>query len=551
MRKQLLNLSAMTKEKLLLIVILLAGLFVRLYNYNYPPLLWDEAGLGYNAYSILKTGRDEYGQFLPLIFKSFGDYKPGLYVYLSVPFIALFGLNPLAVRLPSIILGSLIPLIAYLFIKKHTTSKILPLLFAILIAFNPYNIHFSRGAWETNILTFQLLLASYLFFDKKYFWSSLIFGLTLFTYQSGKLTSLLLIAALLLITFTKDYFKKDFIIKFIFPLFIFSLPILYGLLWGQQGNRLEVVSLFSYPRSSEEKNMIISEANSSDYLIFHNKIIFFARNFLLRYFNHFSPQFLLTQGDWQSPRHSSPYTGVLLIPSFFFLILGLFSANYFSENYSSNNYSFTNLFFLLWLILAPIPAALTRDSLSAVRVMSFSLPLCYFSALGIISTINYFKKNKFFYLTTSLLIFLSYLLSFVYYTDLYYNHTVKKSPQDWLYGYQEAINYVIKNGENRSIYFTNFYGQAYIYYLFYSQYPPEKYQLQANLIINGVDTGVVSKIDTIKFETPNFSYLLLQSKPVLAVFSYDDAIRQGIDLNLLTPLSPINNTSTFYGYKNP
>lgn len=546
MRKQLLNLSAMTKEKLLLIVILLAGLFIRLYKYNYPPLLWDEASLGYNAYSILKTGRDEYGQFLPLIFKSFGDYKPGLYVYLTIPFVAIFGLNSLAVRLPSIIIGSLIPLIAYLFTKKHTTSKILPLLFATLIAFNPYNIHFSRGAWETNILTFQLLLASYLFFDKKYFWSSLTFGLTLFTYQSGKLTSLLLIAALLLITFTKDYFKKDFIIKFIFPLFIFSLPILFGLVWGQQGNRLEVVSLFSYPRSSQETQTIIKETNLLDYQIFHNQPIFFIRNFLSRYFNHFSPQFLLTQGDWQSPRHSAPYIGVLLIPSFFFLILGLFSSHYSTKNYSS-----VNLFFLLWLILAPIPAALTRDSLSAVRIMSFSLPLCYFSALGIISTLNYFKKNKFFYLSIKLLIFLSYLFSFVYYTDLYLNHMVKKSPQDWLYGYQAAVNYVIKNGENRSIYFTNFYGQAYIYYLFYSEYPPEKYQSQANLTLNGVDTGVVSKIDTIKFETPNFSHLLLQSKPVLAVFSYDDAIRQGIDLNLLTPLSPINNTSTFYGYKNP
>ena len=128
---------------------------------------------------------------------------------------------------------------------------------------------------------------------------------------------------------------------------------------------------------------------------------------------------------------------------------------------------------------------------------------------------------------------------------------VKKSPQDWLYGYKETCEYVIENGTNHDVYFTNFYGQAYIYYLFYSKYPPQDYQSQANLTLNGVDTGVVSKIDNINFETPNFSHLQLQSRPILAVFSYDDAIRQGIDLNLLTPLSPINNTSTFYGYKNP
>ncbi|MDD3999137.1 MAG: phospholipid carrier-dependent glycosyltransferase [Candidatus Shapirobacteria bacterium] len=536
----------MNKEKLLLIIIIIAAFFIRIYNYNYPPLLWDEAALGYNAFSILKTGRDEYGQFLPLIFKSFGDYKPGLYIYLTLPSVAIFGLNPLAVRLPSIILGSLIPLIAYLFTKKHSQNKLLPLLFAAIIALSPFNIHFSRGAWETNILTFQLLLASYFFFNKKYFWSSILFGLTLFTYQSGKLVSLLLIGALFLTNYSKSFFKKDFILKFILPLFIFSLPILSGLLWGQQGNRLEVVSLFSYPRSLEETETLVNETSKLDYQLFHNQVIFFSRNFLSRYFNHFSPEFLLTKGDWQSPRHSAPYIGVLLIPSFFFLIIGLFTTNYSTKNYLS-----INLFFLFWLLLAPIPAALTRDSLSAVRAMSLSIPLCYFTALGLAIFIDWFGKLKYCKLFVSWLLFLVYLASFVYYTDLYYNHMVKKSPQDWLYGYKEACEYVIENGANHDVYFTNFYGQAYIYYLFYSQYPPKNYQAQANLTIDGVDTGVVSKIDNINFETPNFSHLQLQSRPILAVFSYDDAIRQGIDLKLLTPLSPINNTSTFYGYKNP
>lgn len=266
----------MNKEKLLLIIIIIAAFFIRIYNYNYPPLLWDEAALGYNAFSILKTGRDEYGQFLPLIFKSFGDYKPGLYIYLTLPFVGIFGLNLLAVRLPSIILGSLIPLIAYLFTKKHSQNKLLPLLFAAIIALSPFNIHFSRGAWESNILTFQLLLASYFFFNKKYFWSSILFGLTLFTYQSGKLVSLLLIGALFLTNYSKSFFKKDFILKFILPLFIFSLPILAGLLWEKQGNRLEVVSLFSYPRSMEESETIISETSKLDYQLLHNQVIFLA-----------------------------------------------------------------------------------------------------------------------------------------------------------------------------------------------------------------------------------------------------------------------------------
>src|SRR3989344_2913637 len=79
----------------LLMGIILTAAILRLWNLNNnpPSLTPDEAALGYNAYSILKTGRDEYGQFMPIIFKSFGDYIPGLHVHLTVPFVAVFGLN--------------------------------------------------------------------------------------------------------------------------------------------------------------------------------------------------------------------------------------------------------------------------------------------------------------------------------------------------------------------------------------------------------------------------------------------------------------------------
>ena len=110
------------KKNIFLIFIFFLAFFIRIYSIHTTPLLWDEASLGYNAYSILKTGRDEYGTFLPIIFKSFGDYKPGLYVYLCLPFVYLFGLNDLSVRLPSIILGSLLPIILYFLIKEINTK---------------------------------------------------------------------------------------------------------------------------------------------------------------------------------------------------------------------------------------------------------------------------------------------------------------------------------------------------------------------------------------------------------------------------------------------
>ena len=369
------------KTKYLLLLITLIALILRLYKIgSYPPLLWDEASLGYNAYSILKTARDEYGTFLPLIFKSFGDYKPGLYVYLTIPFVALLGLTPLAVRLPSIILGSLLPCFLYLLIVQISPkSKKLDILSALVLAFNPINIHFSRGAWETNILTAELVLAALFFLKQKYFLSALIFASTLYTYQGGKLTSLLLIFILVLLH-QKELLAKPmtFIRQFILPLFILALPIAYGLFFSSDSNRLKVVSLLSYPRSQADTQQIISESSQLDYQIFHNRFLFFIKNFATRYFNHFSPRLLTFQGDWQNPRHSAPYIGILLYPSLIFFIVGLFSKA-----------KKLKKIFLLWLLLAPIPAALTRDSVQTVRAMSLSIPLVFFISLGLLQVTSY------------------------------------------------------------------------------------------------------------------------------------------------------------------
>ena len=93
------------KHFLVLAIILLVALALRIYKIgSIPPgLTPDEASLGYNAYSILKTGKDEYGALLPFVFKSFGDFKPGLYIYLTVPAVLIFGLTEFSVRLPSVL----------------------------------------------------------------------------------------------------------------------------------------------------------------------------------------------------------------------------------------------------------------------------------------------------------------------------------------------------------------------------------------------------------------------------------------------------------------
>src|SRR3990172_6662708 len=134
----------------LFVAVILLGFFLRVYRADAvpPSLSWDETSIGYNAYSILKTGRDEHQRFLPLdTFIAFGDYKPPLAIYATVPFVAMLGLTELAVRLPSVIAGTLTVLITYFLVLELFNNKLritnnqsLALLSAFLLAISPWHI---------------------------------------------------------------------------------------------------------------------------------------------------------------------------------------------------------------------------------------------------------------------------------------------------------------------------------------------------------------------------------------------------------------------------
>src|SRR3989344_3594374 len=135
----------MTKNKFALILIIIIAFSLRFpgLGSSLHSLDWDENSNAYNAYSILKTGRDEYGNLFPLANRSFEDYKPPLYMYLNVLTIPIFGLTPLAARFPAAFLGTLtIPVIYFLTYKlmenqKMVNAKNCALLAAFLLAISP------------------------------------------------------------------------------------------------------------------------------------------------------------------------------------------------------------------------------------------------------------------------------------------------------------------------------------------------------------------------------------------------------------------------------
>ena len=501
-----------------LFIILLLAAVLRLWNLSSipPGLTPDEASLGYNAYSILKTGKDEYGQVLPVIFKSFGDYKPGLYVYLTVPFVALFGLTELAVRLPSAMAGIfaawlLYKIVELLFAKQNhqtqvTSHKSLTSIAALLLAISPWHIHFSRGAWEANVSLTFTLAGIYYFLkalkDSKFlFHASLLFSITFLTYQGAKLSTSIVIFTLTLVFWreVKKWFSsasRDLAGSILVGLLI-SLPIALSLLQSKTG-RLEVFSIFSYKRPQEQIQNIFDQEGitfkSLSFKLFHSEELNTSRAILGRWFNHFSTRLLFFEGDWQNPRHSSPNHGMLLLSDLVFLAAGFVVLVRIKGK--------ARLFILLWLILVPLPAALSRDQVHAVRALNLVIPLTMVSAIGLISILNYVSKFDRLRVASYAFIFTFYLLPFTLFLDSYFVHSPVHNAKYWFYGYKQAVEVITPIQNNyQNIVFQQSYDQPYIYFLFYQKYDPSKNQKQAKLTKGGVDVGLVEKLDNISFES--------------------------------------------------
>jgi 4-amino-4-deoxy-L-arabinose transferase-like glycosyltransferase len=512
-------LSKIKGNKVLIVVLLLAAL-LRLWNLgSIPPHLTpDEASLGYNAYSILKTGKDEYGQILPVVFKSFGDYKPGLYVYLTVPSVAILGLNEFAVRLPSALFGILSVYLLYLVTDLLFKNKKLGLISAVVLAVTPWAIYFARGAWEVNV-SLGLTLAGIYFFLKSFeknkylIPSAILFSLTLWTYQGAKLSTGIVLL-LLLILYGKKLFKiqRKILAGSLAIGVIFVIPILLSLFRGQTG-RLNVFSIFSYPRPKDYIQLMLDEGGERigdiNYLLFHGEALNFKRGILGRWFNHFSGKFLFFEGDWPNPRHSAPYQGMLLLSDLILLIVGFVA-------FARKGLSEEIAFIWLWLIFSSLPSVLSRDQVHAVRAMNMVIPLVVVLSFGLEKILSA-KKLKYVF-------FAIYLASFVYFLDAYFVHVPKHNSKYWEYGYKQIVETVTPiQGNYKVVKVQQSFAQPYIYFLFYQKYDPAKYQEQAKLTESEYkgDVGYVTKLDNIEFAPIDWSVVRGESGTLFVA----DAIR--------------------------
>lgn len=464
--------------------IILLSVFLRFYQLdsNPPSLNWDEVSLGYNAYSILKTGADEYGTKLPLSIRSFGDYKPPLYTYLAVLPIKLFGLNEFSVRFPAAVIGALSVIAIYFLVREilqkwdRKYQKFIAVVSAFFLAISPWHLQFSRGAFEGNVGMFFLILSLFLFFkafQNKYFYILFAFSfvLSVYSYHSFRLINPILLIVLFILFYKKLIRQRILVLISIVIIFLFSLPI-YANFISSSGTdaRLSMVTIFSEPTIQMESAKRVENAKRQHDLvgeIINNRRIFFLLAIIKGYFDHLNFDFLFVHGDG-GVQHHAYNMGMLYLWDLPFIMLGALFL------FKKIDRRILLLFILFFL--APFPASITTGTPHPVRAIAMIPAFQIFSAVGFIFVLLFLQRYKFAIVANSIII-VALLLNLTYYLKSYYIDTPIKYGYFWQYGNKEAIEYARQHeDEYKKIVMTYKIDQPYIYYLFYNKIDPFWYQ---------------------------------------------------------------------------
>ena len=502
------------KNKKILLMILIVASFLRLYKISSVPvsLFGDELDVGYHAYSVLKTGKDYSGNFLPLHFQSLAEWRTPLYLYSAVPTVALFGVSALGVRLPAAIFGILGVWGMYLLVKEIFKKEKLALFSALFLALSPWHIQYSRAGFEVTQLIAFLLFGLYFFFKSidqkakngKYLWISVVF-LTLmpWVYSTAKLFTPLLMLFLFIVWGREILaISKKEKVKAVIAGLVVGLPIALSTLFGGGAQRFGYVSVFTDPTTIPEvgvarQNIARVRGETGSGLaptivdrIIYNKFTFWGSKILTNSFQPFSTEFLFNRGDLNL-RHSINGIGQFFKIEIVTLLLGLM---YFFSRFKEKK---VKLLIGFWILAGILPAAITRDGGNhATRLILILPPLIFLISYGFIEGRKRFGK-----LFTALYIGLL-ALCFISYQITFWVENPWNSERWWHSGWKEGVSAIKEVDKNYDKVIVSMAGEpAWIFFAGHYEYSPkdwhENFPVGNDVELEGV--GKVSHIDKFYF----------------------------------------------------
>jgi 4-amino-4-deoxy-L-arabinose transferase-like glycosyltransferase len=476
------------KTKLILLLIVAVAVFLRLWRLDEVPvsLFSDELDVGYQAYSILETGKDYFGNPWPLQFHSYADTRTPLYIYSSVPSVWAFGISPWGVRLPAAVFGILGVWAMYLLVREMTKNEKWALIASGVLAISPWHIQYSRAAFEASMLLAFLLFGLYFFFKAlnvdKWLWVSVVFlASTAWIYSTAKLFTPLLIV-FLFVLFKRQITKmaRASILKTLVAGVIVGLPLVLAIFTSGGPNRFSYISVFTDPTVPTEtefarlsdvqvEGVPRSLLEKVDSWIIHNKYSYWTAKVVENYYKAFSSEFLFIEGDLNL-RHSVHGVGQLYKIEAVALILGaiLFFGLFKDKKLKAL------IFF--WLIVGALPAAITREGGGhATRLILILPPLVFLVSYGLASGLKLFGPKLNVFLRLGYLVFL--VVSFWSYQHLFWVHNPWYSERSWHAGYKQAIEMAKKyEGSYQKIVISDAQDQPFIFFAAYYPVSPAQWQ---------------------------------------------------------------------------
>ena len=488
----------LSKRKILIAILVLAAI-LRFWNLgNVPPSpSLDEASIGYNAYSVLKTGRDEFKEFPIISQRGYDDWRRSTYLFLVVPFVAALDLNVVSVRLPAVILSILTIWATYhivllLFSKPSGFASAVAFLTAFMLAISPWHIYISRLGHESNAcLAFLVLGVLSLLKGLKnksgILFSVIFFTLSMISYYSGQVF-LPLFAVGLLIIFRRNILSilsSNRKILTVFCIFmILLIPVFWAIFSPNALVRFQGTSTFkpeSHPEIFAQEVILRNRAVEKNDIIgalFYNRHLYPSKVFIEGYVSHFSPQWLFE--NLPDNKFKASKMGLLYLWEIPFILIGIIGF-LFSHAVDGK----TKKFIFLWFFLAPLPAAFATQAPHAMRSYNFLPVWQVFTAFGLAYV--FYKLPKFRILTISVFI-LIILLSLLTFYKNYFIVFPKEQSSSFQYSFSKTVPYILSQQKNyKKIVVSNRrdLNQSYMFFLFYSKYNPVLYQKQGGSVSGG------------------------------------------------------------------
>lgn len=467
------------KYEILIYLIFVVGFITRLVGIvEYPAgLNQDEASAGYEAYSILNYGVDRHGKLFPVHFISWRDGQNVLYSYLMIPFIYLFGLSVLTVRLPMAIVGCISLMLVYKLLNRY--NKKLGLIGLFFFAICPWHIMKCRWGLEANLFPDMVLIAVYIIIKALHsnklinFYIGIAF-LSLSVYSYGTSYAFLPIFIFILIIYLLKI-KKINIYNALISFTIAGIIALPMILFV-------IINTFDY----NEIHLLFITIPKLYNTRFEDMVTISSPNFFDTVLNNFvyNTNIILKQTD-STTYNGLPFYGICYVFSLPFTVLGLFKCLT-KRNIEKNILN-------IWLIVSVILLIICHKT-NINRLNIIMIPVIMYTILGIYDII---ENNK----NSIIPIITLYVISFLCFTNAY-KKTLGESNSPFTQGVQEPIQYA-SSLDVEHVYISYSFTEPYIYTLFYTQTSSIEFVDTAEYLQGNPATGQVLAFGKYSFYIPS------------------------------------------------